>query len=350
MSKSDYQYYKLQEQDDESKKPFLDKNESRHLGSISEEPNSSSTRNLSKRQKLFITCFVGISLLVVVVVSVAMTQGADFFERDARQTADKKFTLEEIFSGKFSFERYEADWISDQSYLHTNVDGVVKYNMDTSDTKPRDIIMTRKEVGESNIVDIKELNSDMTWFLFANNTEPLYRHSFYADYYVKNLKTGKIKLLRTPNDDPEQIRYCSWGPVGRALIFVHKCNIYYVPDVANGTYYRLTRNGVPKKVFNGVPDWVYEEEIISSTHALEFSSDGNHMAYVTFNASLVPFYRFPKYGPASNMYPSIEKIAYPKAGFPNPTISITVVDLEKAMNNEAKSRNHIIPPKNITQG
>ena len=71
-------YYKLQ--DKESREPFLaNDNKTRSLDSISEEPNETLRGKLSKRQKIFITCFVVVSLLVVIVVCVVMTQGIGKF-------------------------------------------------------------------------------------------------------------------------------------------------------------------------------------------------------------------------------------------------------------------------------
>ena len=54
------------------------------------------------------------------------------------------------------------------------------------------------------------------------------------------------------------------------------------------------------------------EEILASTHALKFSQDGKYLAFAKFNSSAVPYYKFTKYGPRSNQYTSVEKIAYPK--------------------------------------
>lgn len=36
------------------------------------------------------------------------------------------------------------------------------------------------------------------------------------------------------------------------------------------------------------------------------------MSYVNFNASAVPFFKFPTYGELSSLYTTIDKIAYPK--------------------------------------
>jgi len=51
-------------------------------------------------------------------------------------------------------------------------------------------------------------------------------------------------------------------------VLVYKCNIFYVPTVNDvpKRYFQLTDNGIPKKVFNGVPDWVYEGINASNTY------------------------------------------------------------------------------------
>ena len=62
-------------------------------------------------------------------------------------------------------------------------------------------------------------------------------------------------------------------------MFVYDCNIYYVPQasvIAHGQPIQLTHSGIIGKVFNGVPDWVYEEEIIEDNPAIEFSKDGRY--------------------------------------------------------------------------
>ena len=69
------------------------------------------------------------------------------------------------------------------------------------------------------------------------------------------------------------------------------------------------------------------EEVLNSDHALWFSPEGKYLAYVQFNDTQVNWYQFPWYGPSSNEYTSIQKIAYPKPGYANPTVAIYVIDL-----------------------
>ena len=42
-------------------------------------------------------------------------------------------------------------------------------------------------------------------------------------------------------------------------------------------------SGIPGTVFNGISDWVYEEEVISDTRALWFSPAGKQVAWIEFN-------------------------------------------------------------------
>jgi len=58
------------------------------------------------------------------------------------------------------------------------------------------------------------------------------------------------------------------------------------------------------------------EEILSSTEALWWSPDSRYICYATFNDTKVPLFRFPYYGPRSDLYGDIVEFAYPKVGTP----------------------------------
>lgn len=73
--------------------------------------------------------------------------------------------------------------------------------------------------------------------------------------------------------------------------------------------------GIPGVIFNGVPDFLYETEVLRLDKALWFSSDGQTLMYVTYNDTLVQQHKYPWYGldlqepPA---YPTIRSLRYPK--------------------------------------
>ncbi len=54
------------------------------------------------------------------------------------------------------------------------------------------------------------------------------------------------------------------------------------------------------------------EEVLSSDHALWWSSNGSLIVYLTFNDTAVQSFQYPIYGASSNVYTTIESLAYPK--------------------------------------
>ncbi|KAJ9579403.1 hypothetical protein L9F63_024489, partial [Diploptera punctata] len=105
-----------------------------------------------------------------------------------------------------------------------------------------------------------------------------------------------------------------------------------VPE--GGQSYRVTNTAVPGIVSNGVTDWLYEEEVLSSNQALWMSDDGHLLLYATFNDTLVEEQRFPWFGvqDEGKLYPEIRSLRYPKPGTPNPVISLSVADLADPKN------------------
>lgn len=76
--------------------------------------------------------------------------------------------------------------------------------------------------------------------------------------------------LRTPTY-PAEIAYVGWSPTSHSIAYVHQNDLYVVPaanlnnlkavaDIPQTI--RVTQDG-SDTVFNGVPDWVYEEEVIA---------------------------------------------------------------------------------------
>ena len=159
-------------------------------------------KQLSKRQRVAILCLATVALAVIVVVCVASSTHPELLAgRDTRAASDRKISMDDVFGGKFQLENYEAEWVSDNSYLHQSEGGVLgEYRVGgqlgggmTSET-----VLNSRETQESGSLRVKEISPDRKWFLFANNTKQLYRHSFYADYWLKDLVTGEVKKLRVP--------------------------------------------------------------------------------------------------------------------------------------------------------
>jgi len=84
----------------------------------------------------------------------------------------------------------------------------------------------------------------------------------------------------------------------------------------------LTTLRRPGVVFNGVADWVYEEEVLSDTRAIWFSPDGNKIAWIEFNDTNVDVMTITHYGQPGNLqfqYPIQTPLSYRRPGRKNPT-------------------------------
>jgi dipeptidyl aminopeptidase len=77
---------------------------------------------------------------------------------------------------------------------------------------------------------------------------------------------------------PAEIAYVDWSPTSHSIAYVYKNNLYVVPakdldelETAGQVpeAIRVTKDG-SDTIFNGVPDWVYEEEV-SRPFAVGFS-------------------------------------------------------------------------------
>ena len=109
---------------------------------------------------------------------------------------------------------------------------------------------------------------------------------------------------------------------------------------------RVTSNG-NASLFNGVPDWVYEEEIFSADFALWWSPDAKQVAYLSFDETAVPEFTFPIYNPTDNSsevvpYTTEVVMKYPKPGYPNPLVTVHVFDADGYSTNHGDVTDYIL--------
>uniref|UniRef100_A0A8D0NE58 A-type potassium channel modulatory protein DPP6 n=1 Tax=Sus scrofa TaxID=9823 RepID=A0A8D0NE58_PIG len=130
--------------------------------------------------------------------------------------------------------------------------------------------------------------------------------------------------LDPPEVSNAELQYAGWGPKGQQLIFIFENNIYYCAHVGKQAI-RVVSTGKEGVIYNGLSDWLYEEEILKSYVAHWWSPDGTRLAYATINDSRVPVMELPTY--TGSIYPAVKPYHYPKAGCENPSISLHVIGL-----------------------
>ena len=71
--------------------------------------------------------------------------------------------------------------------------------------------------------------------------------------------------------------------------------IWYRPSVVSQDV-KLSDKGEQSKIYNGIPDWVFEEEVFEDNKALWWSPDATKIVWGSFDDSNVNVYLLQKYG------------------------------------------------------
>uniref|UniRef100_A0A3B3VK43 Dipeptidyl-peptidase 4 n=1 Tax=Poecilia latipinna TaxID=48699 RepID=A0A3B3VK43_9TELE len=165
-----------------------------------------------------------------------------------------------------------------------------------------------------------KLSADRKYVAFMSNYNKVWRHSFTASYSLydreKNITSSGI---------PDVVQFFAWAPAGNKLAYVWDNNVFLKTSPKSPPE-PITTNGEPNKILNGIPDWVYEEEMFSSNQGFWWSPGGKYLAYAEFNDTLVHNIEYSWYG--EDQYPSTISIPYPKVGTPNPVVKLFVVDTD----------------------
>uniref|UniRef100_A0A672LGB6 Inactive dipeptidyl peptidase 10-like n=1 Tax=Sinocyclocheilus grahami TaxID=75366 RepID=A0A672LGB6_SINGR len=186
----------------------------------------------------------------------------------------------------------------------------------------------------------------MKYVLFAYNVKQVYRHSFTASYIIYSIHTREVLQLDPPEVLNSKLQHAAWGVQGQQLVYIFENNIYYQSDVRSNSL-RLTSSGKEGVIYNGIADWLYEEEVLHTHVAHWWSPDGERLAFLVLNDSLVPNMALPTF--TGSTYPKGKQYPYPKAGKPNPMVKLFVVNLygpthtlELTPPDELKLREHYV--------
>ncbi|NXX86364.1 DPP4 peptidase, partial [Urocolius indicus] len=236
-------------------------------------------------------------------------------EPDSRRT----YTLQNYLNNDYSYRTYNLEWISGNQYLHKTADGdVLRVDADNGTSS---VILANTTLDKYNATTVI-LSPDQKFALLQYSYTKLWRHSYTASYHIYDFSSSS-----TLDDGllPNDTQYISWSPVGHKLAYVWNNNVY-IKDSPAAESVQITNSGEENKIFNGIPDWVYEEEMFSSRFALWWSPNGKFLAYATFNDTEVPVIEYSFYSEDTLQYPKTVRFPYPKAGATNPTVQFFIVD------------------------
>ena len=173
-----------------------------------------------------------------------------------------------------------------------------------------------------------KLSENEKKILLWNNSEKIYRYSFRAEYYVYD--TFRSTLARV--SDKGMQRGATISHDGRYVAYERDNNIW-ISNLDYKTDYAITSDGEKGKIINGIPDWSYEEEFDMLT-ALRWNGDDTVLAYIKFDETEVPEYRFDKYlgycdsDPLSDLYPQTYTYKYMLPGYKNSVVNVYAYNLD----------------------
>ncbi|KAJ7849979.1 dipeptidyl aminopeptidase [Mycena olivaceomarginata] len=246
----------------------------------------------------------------------------------------KKISMDHVFNGTFGVDRRSLAWVPEAGDGVFSIweDGYIKL-VDLKTNTTKDLVYTF-DVKSPNGLPLSwaswKLSPDMKYILVKSDHRKLWRWSSFGNYYIHEIDTKTTKPLIPPTYPPT-VAYATWSPTGESIAYVTGNDLYVLPSPTAAAPIRITTTG-STSLFNGVPSWVYEEEILSSNFALWFSPSSSKLAFLIFDESLVDVFTFPIYNPTENSdevvpYTSEVKMKYPKPGYRNPLVEVAVFDL-----------------------
>jgi dipeptidyl-peptidase-4 len=157
--------------------------------------------------------------------------------------------------------------------------------------------------------------SDSRHVVFQADFRPIYRYSGIADFFVYDVQDGSLVLAA------DDARTGELSPDGGFLGYEREGDLF-VYDMNSEQERRLTSTGT-EDTWNGVFDWVYEEEF-GLTQAWSWSHDSRHIAYWQTQVAETPTIQITDW---AGQYPEWTVMAFPKVGQPNSVVEIGVVDV-----------------------
>ncbi len=238
--------------------------------------------------------------------------------------AQQKITVEQIYSGAF-----RAKFMDDlqamkntNQYTVLNTDSNAKSQQielfDYATLQKVSTLLDTKSFPELvDGIDSYTFSKDEKQILIANNSNPIFRHSFTADYYLYDISSKKVSKIL------EQVQEPTFSPDGLKIAFAKENNLF-VFDIATKTQNQITLDGQKNSIINGIADWVYEEEF-AFVRAFDWSADSKKLAFIRFDESQVPEFSMDLY--KKDLYPTSETFKYPKAGEKNALVSLHIYDV-----------------------
>jgi dipeptidyl aminopeptidase B len=262
----------------------------------------------------------------------------------------KPLNLEGILSGFWSSRKHSISWIAgpngedglllergqDGNKAYLRVEDVRNHQKESSDDQGFVLMKTGTIQGNGRFFSPSDTwpSPDFKSVLILAEPEKNWRYSFTGTYWLFDVESQTTRPL-DPDVPEGRIQLASWSPQSHAVVFTRDNNLY-IKKLDSDKVTQITTNG-GKDLFYGVPDWVYEEEVFGHNSATWWSNDGKYVAFLRTNESMVPDFPLQYYvsrpsgkRPPHGLedYPDVRQIKYPKAGAPNPVVTLQFYEVD----------------------
>ncbi len=239
----------------------------------------------------------------------------------AQEPAKKRITVEDYEKRRasFSVQSPRVSWVANDKLLRVSEPSLKKKKIAAVVRDPR------------------------TWKVSPGKPEDAASSARVPDRTKPRLSIGRRSgqvMLREPGKDarpitkdPARKREAHLSPNQRYASYVRDNNLV-VRDLAQDEEWTVTADGGPER-FHGVLDWVYQEEIYGrgDFQAHWWSPTGRHVAFLSLDESPVKEFTVIDHVPHRQLDKergvTAEITNYPKAGDPNPFVSLSVADVVK---------------------
>lgn len=264
----------------------------------------------------------------------------------AQENNKRPIEFNDLYSGEFRSKVISSvNWYDTNSYV-TRKEGAQGYGIYevVFDTSGDEISSSDIFLGSNSFDNAKVSYKVYGEFVaYKKNYRKKWRYSGLYDYQITQI--GSSQVLASIND----VQYLTFNgaelSTGKAYflfvqnndLFVLNLKISEAGDKIEAATLPVTNHGEKEKIFNGIPDWVYEEEVIGTDHLAYFApgkAGQQWIVYVRSDDTKVEHIQYQTYGQSENnreidIYPKMEDIAYPKPDTENPLLKVYAVNLDR---------------------
>ncbi|XP_026325808.1 inactive dipeptidyl peptidase 10 isoform X1 [Hyposmocoma kahamanoa] len=275
----------------------------------------------------------------------------------------RRMRLDEFLRGDLTGERLPTTWVSSHQLVYQADDGGL-LALDTFNNSLT-VLVTNHTLRQLNVRGY-QCSPNLRFVLFQHNIKEVYRRTFTAHYTVYDVTNDHHIPLFGESSQTWEWQFASWLGQDGALLLAANNEVLARPGppARRSPLLYLTNDSIPGRVYNGVSDWLYQEEVTKTPSATWGSPNGTLVLYVQYDDSSVSELKFPRISesiggagaartgfllPAFNtsmhsVYPEHVTIRYPTPGSSIPKVTLWIVAVQ---NVSSPPRWEVKPPSTL---